>query len=112
VIAAVTGSFFKHAPIAKLDKLRRAARDYCCVLCNKDKRFTVAAHNNDVEFKGSGKKAPGFMIAYVCGDPGGCHDRIDGRAGGLPKEEKRGLWDLAFKRTVAIWFRDGLLLVA
>lgn len=104
-------ALLKNLPIPKLDKLRRAAPKYACVLCGKDKRCTVAAHNNEVEWKGIGKKSPGFMIAYVCGDPGGCHDHIDGRAGGLPKAEKRALWDLAYKRTVAIWFRDGLVVV-
>lgn len=108
----MTFGLLKHAPIPKLDKLREAARNYDCTLCGKHRIHTVAAHNNEVEWKGIGKKAPGFLIAYVCGDPGGCHDRIDGRAGALPKEEKRSLWDLAFKRTVALWFRDGWLVIA
>lgn len=102
----------KHTPPAKLDKLRSAEQHYDCVLCKKHRTYTVAAHCNDVEWKGIGKKAPGFLLAYVCGDPGGCHDLIDGRSGGLSKDEKRHLWDLAFKRTVALWFRDKLVVVA
>lgn len=106
------GTLLKFEPIPKLDKLREAARHYDCVLCGKHRIHTVAAHNNDAEWKGIGKKAPGYMIAYVCGDPGGCHDKIDGRAASLPKNEKRWLWDLAFKRTVTIWFQDGLVQVS
>lgn len=107
----MAATLLKPARIPRLDKLRAAARRYACVLCGKV-GFTVSAHNNEAEWKGIGKKSPGFLLAYVCGDPGGCHDLIDGRAGGLPKDEKRSLWDIAFKRTVAIWFRDGLVVVA
>ena len=101
----------KHEPIPKLAKLKEAARNYDCVLCGKHKLYTVAAHSNDAEFKGIGKKAPGWMVAYVCGDPGGCHDVLDGRCGGLSKEQKRSMWDVAYKRTVAIWFKDRLVQV-
>lgn len=104
----VPGALLKPDRIPKLDKLRRAASDYPCQLCGRPKEHTVPAHNNDVEWKGIGKKSPGFLIAYVCGF---CHDEMDGRSGGLPKEEKRDMWDRAFKRTVAIWFRDGLVTV-
>lgn len=105
------GTLLKPLPIPKLDKLRVAAQHYHCVLCGKDKRFTVAAHCDDVQFKGIGKKSPGCLIAFVCGDPGGCHDAIDGKTG-LPFEEKRALWDLAFKRTVLLWFVERLVTVA
>lgn len=106
------GTLLKPLAVPKLDRLRVAAQNYNCTICGKDKRFTVAAHCDDVEWKGIGKKSPGYLIAYVCGDPGGCHDILDGRKGGLPKDEKRQLWDRAFKRTVAIWFIDGLVRIA
>lgn len=97
----------------KVGKLRRAARNYACVLCFKDRRFTVAAHDNALASgRGVGRKAPGVRIAYVCGDPGGCHDRMDGRAGGLSKEEKRSMFYEAHSKTVSLWFRDGLVEVA
>jgi hypothetical protein len=38
-----------------------------------------------------------------------CHDEVDGRAGGLTKEEKREKWLSAFIRTVAIWFEEGVV---
>jgi hypothetical protein len=102
----------KEPVIPKVEKLRLAAQHYDCVLCGKDKRFTVGAHCDELEFgKGAGKKTIGALLAYVCGDPGGCHDKIDGRAGGLSKEEKRELWRTAFMRTFWIWIRDGWLVV-
>lgn len=103
------GTLLKPLPVPKLEKLRLAAQLFNCVLCHRDKQFTVAAHCNDVEWKGIGKKAPGWMLAYICGK---CHDLTDGRSGALSKEDKRALWDLAFKRTVAIWFQEGLVKVS
>lgn len=102
----------KEKVVPRVDKLRLAAQKYDCVLCGKHKTYTVAAHCNDGQFKGMWRKAPGYMVAYVCGDPGGCHDKIDGRAGGLSRYEKRAMWDEAHKLTVRLWFRDGLVLVA
>lgn len=99
----------KEPVITKVDKLRVAAQDYDCTLCGKDKMYTVPAHCNDGEVKGIGRKAPGYMLAYVCGD---CHDLMDGRKGRFSRAEKREMWDRAYKRTVAIWFRDKLVTVA
>lgn len=107
----MTFGLLKPQPIQRLSKLLAAARLYPCVLCRKHEQYTVAAHCNDVTMKGIGKKAPDFAVAYVCGDPGGCHDKVDGRAGGLTKEEKRAMWNEAYRRTVEIWFRDGLVSV-
>jgi hypothetical protein len=107
----VTLCLLKPQPIPHLQKLIRAARLYSCVLCHKDKAYTCAAHCNDARDKGIGKKAPDFMVAYVCGDPGGCHDKIDGRVGGLTKDEKRAMWNEAYRLTVKIWFRDNLVTV-
>jgi hypothetical protein len=107
------GTLLKPDPVAKLDKLRIAAQHFDCVLCGKDKRFTVAAHSNALAHgRGSHFKAPGYLIAYVCGDPGGCHDQIDGRAGGLSLEEKRAMWNRAYVLTVALWFTEGLVRIA
>lgn len=99
----------KETTVAKVDKLREAARNYSCVLCAKAKRYTIPAHCNDLRAKGIGKKAPGYMLAYVCS---GCHDKIDGRKGKLSKAAKRAMWLEAYWLTVQIWFRDGLVEVA
>lgn len=101
----------KQPTVERTSKLLSAARDYPCVLCHKH-GYTVAAHCNDSLFKGIGRKAPDWMVAYVCGDPGGCHDQIDGRAGGLSKDAKRAMWDRAYKLTVNIWFSRGWVRVA
>lgn len=112
------GSLLKPAKVIGIDKLRVEARRYPCVLCGKH-GFTVAAHSNELNLfprgfgwiigKGIGTKAPGYLIAYLCGDPGGCHDQADGRAGGLSREEKREMWNRAYVRTVALWWLEGLI---
>jgi hypothetical protein len=102
----------KEPVIPKVDKLRKAAKDYPCVLCGRAKRFTVAAHSNDVTDKGIGKTAPHFMLAYLCNVAGGCHDKVDGKVPGVTKDEKRSMWNEGHRRTTAIWFRDGLVVVA
>lgn len=99
----------KEPVLPKVDKLRTAACNYPCVLCGKAKRFTIAAHCNDITVKGIGIKATGFLIAYVCSK---CHDLIDGRAGNLTKPEKRLMWLEAYWLTVQIWFRDRLVVLA
>lgn len=98
----------KAPKIPKADSLRTAAQNYPCVLCNKT-GGTIAAHCNSVEVKGMGKKAPAWLIAYLCTE---CHDRVDGRAGKLTKAAKRALWADAYWRTTNLWFRDGLVVVA
>lgn len=105
-------SLRKEPVIAKVDKLRTAAQNYPCVLCGRAKRFTVAAHCNDVTDKGIGKTSPDFMLAYLCNVSGGCHDQVDGKVPGIKKAEKRALWNEGHRRTVAIWFRDQLVVLA
>jgi hypothetical protein len=90
----------------RLPKLLKAAKDRPCVLCG-NVGSTVAAHSNSLSHgRGFAHKAPDYYIAYVCQR---CHDEIDGRSGGLSKEEKRDKWLSAFIRTVAIWFEEGVV---
>jgi hypothetical protein len=87
-------------------KLLSAARDRPCVLCGSV-GTTVAAHSNSLEHgRGMGHKAPDWAIAYVCQS---CHDQIDGRSGGLSKDQKRELWLRAFVKTVGVWFLEGIV---
>jgi hypothetical protein len=53
-----------------------------------------------------GHKSPDYYVAYVCQK---CHDEIDGKSGGLSKEEKRDKWLSAFVRTVAVIFEEGIV---
>jgi len=102
----------KPVPPAKLQKLILAARRYPCQNCGK-LGFTVPCHSNAIDHgKGVGLKVPDHLIAYMCGDPGGCHDQVDGRSAGMPYEAKRAMWNAAHVKTVALWFRDGLVVVA
>lgn len=106
------GALLKHTRIPGLAKLTARAKDYPCQCCGK-LGYTVPAHSNALEHgKGIGMKAPDYAIAYLCGDPGGCHDLVDGRAGALGYETKRDMWNAAHVKTVAIWFTDGLVVVS
>lgn len=101
-------SFLKAAPVDGLEKLRKAARNYPCTLCGNI-GTTVACHSNALHHgRGASFKAPGYMVAYLCQTH---HDLIDGRLGGLSRDEKRRMWDEAYANTVQIWFRDGLIRV-
>jgi len=87
-------------------KLLKAANGRPCALCGLV-GTTVAAHSNSIMHgHGIGHKAPDYYIAYLCQR---CHDEIDGRSGGLSKEEKRERWLDAFVRTVAVWFEEGIV---
>lgn len=104
-------SLMKPEKPAKLQKLLDAARNYPCAHCGKE-GFTVPAHNNELAFgRGAYHKTANDLVAYLCGDPGGCHDAVDGRAHGLSIEAKREMWHRAHTVTVAWWFRDGLVIV-
>jgi len=88
-------------------KLLKDAQDRPCVICGSV-GTTVAAHSNSLAHgHGIGHKAPDFMVAYLCI---GCHDIVDGRAGGLTKEAKREMWLSAWLRTVSIWFEEGIVI--
>lgn len=54
-------------------------------------------HSNDLMFgRGASFKAPDWAVAAGCHNG---HGLIDGRSGGLPKDEKRAAWLRAFIRT-------------
>ena len=61
-------------------KLLKAAQDRPCVICSAV-GTTVAAHSNSLAHgRGFAHKAPDYYTAYLCQQ---CHDKVDGRAGGL-----------------------------
>lgn len=104
--------FLKPEPVARTQKLINAARNYPCAHCHKQ-GFTVAAHCNELAMgRGAYFKTKDFLVAYLCGDPGGCHDTVDGRAHGLSLEAKRSMWNRAYVVTVSWWFRDKLIEIA
>lgn len=95
-------------PRISIPKVLKAARGQECVNCGALDGTTVAAHCNDMEFKGIGRKSHDCLVAYLCVR---CHAMTDGTLGSLTKEEKRDLWNRAFKRTVVLWFQRGIVKV-
>lgn len=66
-------------------------------------------HSNDLSFgRGASFKAPDWAVAAGCHN---AHALIDGRAGGLPKDEKRAAWMRAFVKTQDWLFGNGKLVV-
>lgn len=93
----------------RLQKLKDAAQFYPCAHCNRMDGTIVPAHNNELALgRGASFKTKDFLIAYLCHE---CHDHVDGRRGGLNREEKHAMWNRAYVQTVAWWFRDGLVIV-
>lgn len=89
-------------------RLLAAANGQCCVLC-PSLEGVVACHANQVALgKGTGCKAPDYYTVHLCTR---CHSLYDGRIGRLTKQEKRDMWTLAFERTVARLFDQGIILV-
>lgn len=87
-------------------KLLASARDQRCTICG-GKDGVVACHANSVALgKGTGSKAPDYYTAWMCQV---CHALYDGRAGRLTKAEKEDMWTVAYIRTVAQWFEQGII---
>jgi hypothetical protein len=89
----------------KVSRLRHAPRGRPCVIC-QSVGTTVLAHCNDQEFRGIGLKSPDILGAHLCQS---CHDFVDGRTKGTTREQRRALWDLAFKRTILRLWEAGIL---
>lgn len=88
--------------------LLESAEGQRCMICGAT-GTTVAAHANSVALgKGTGIKAPDFYTAWLCDV---CHALVDGRLGKLTKAEKWDMWVTAYLRTVAQWFKEGIVVV-
>ncbi len=89
-------------------KLLKAANGQSCVLCGSV-GSTVAAHANSVALgKGTGIKSPDFYAVHFCQEH---HDLYDGRRPGWNKQQKEEMWHLAFVRTIARLFDQGIVVV-
>lgn len=103
-------SLLKSDKPARLQKLLDFARQYPCAHCNRMDGTIVAAHCNELALgRGFAHKTPDFMVAYLCSV---CHDVVDGRAGGLPRDEKHAMWNRAYVQTMAWLWRDGIIKVS
>lgn len=89
--------------VVELKKLLIAARDAPCMSCGADDSTIVAAHRN--EGKGMGIKVPDYQVAYLCYQ---CHSELDNGTS-MTRDERRAFWNSAYVKTVAYWFRNGLV---
>ena len=102
-------SLRQREPRLKSKRITDDARDMPCQSCGVNDGTVINAHCNDMEFRGMGMKCDDALSAWCCGT---CHSLIDGQSGNLTLDEKRQMWDRAFKRTVRMRFRLGLWRVA
>lgn len=89
--------------------LRESAREcpHCmgCGATNINGQTLCLAHSNALEDgRGAYHKSPDLYGAIVCM---ACHDQIDGRIGGLTKDEKRDLHRAAWINTMRWWISKG-----
>jgi hypothetical protein len=81
-----------------------------CSNPNYDGQQLCLAHSNELRHgRGAYHKSEDIFGAIVCQR---CHDAIDGRSGGLSKEEKRERHRIAHDRTLKWWLETGRVTVA
>lgn len=96
-------------PRLMTDHLAQSAK-FCphCMFCGKanpNGDLLCLAHSNSLRHgRGSYHKSDSIFGAIVCMD---CHDQIDGRKGGLSKEVKRDMHQVAHDRTLSWWLETG-----
>ncbi len=94
--------------------LRESAREapYCfsCMKPNPNGDILCLAHSNELRHgRGAGHKSMDVFGAIVCME---CHDKIDGRAGGMSKDEKHEMHRIAHDRTLMFWIDRGYVKIA
>jgi hypothetical protein len=99
--------------VREVPKLRESARHAPhCFGCERPNTGgnLVLAHDNRLESgRGAYFKTPDYLGAILCADADGCHDKVDGRSGGLTKDEKHELHAAAHRKTLTWWFETGVL---
>jgi len=85
--------------------LLRAVASLPCQLCGKEDE-TQAAHANWSEYgKGMALKAHDCYVAALCV---GCHAGID-QGSKLSYQERKELWEAAWRKTMLVLFEEGLV---
>ena len=85
--------------------LLRAVASLPCQLCGREGE-TQAAHANWTEYgKGMGMKAHDVYSAALCV---GCHAGID-QGSKLSYQERKELWEAAWRKTMLVLFEEGLV---
>lgn len=97
-----------------MSKLRQSAKDaphcFSCYLGNPNGDLLCLAHSNELAHgRGSYHKSADIFGAIVCHE---CHSLIDGRTGGLSKEDKHEKHRVAHVRTLKWWWDEGYITVA
>lgn len=92
-----------------MSKLRKSAKQaprcFSCGLENNNGDLLCLAHSNALQDgRGAYHKSPDIMGAILCMD---CHDRCDGRKGGMSKTEKRSMHHIAWVNTMRWWIEEG-----
>ena len=89
------------------EKLRRAVASLPCQNCGLE-GSTQASHSNQLsDGRGIGHKTSDAMLAALCNR---CHYEID-YGKDLNREEKREIWDKAYRRTMRALIERELLVV-
>lgn len=89
------------------ENLRRAVASLPCQNCGLE-GSTQASHSNQLsDGRGIGHKTPDSMLAALCNR---CHYAID-YGKDLTREEKREMWDKAYKKTMRALIERELLVV-
>jgi hypothetical protein len=85
-------------------KLREAARNESCVMCENDEEGKVILAHLPYRNSGTGLKCSDFIGAHLCFD---CHDYADSAEGRMAFEWRY----LALTRTLERLFQNGTLIV-
>jgi hypothetical protein len=99
-----------------VSKLRKSAKacPHCmsCGMPNPNGDLLCLAHTNELyqdgiaTGRGASHKSNDLLGAIICN---GCHDLIDGRRGGLKKDEKHSMHRFAWVKTMRWWIAEGLV---
>ena len=94
-------------PIWRSEKWLAAMREIPCQHCGRSERFgdIVAAHRN--EGKGKAIKVSDALVAALCYR---CHTDLD-QGAKMRREERREMWDLAFRQTLKSLYLRGMVAV-
>ena len=92
--------------------LRKSAKDaphcFSCFAPNPNGDLLCLAHSNELAHgRGAYHKSEDIFGAIVCDK---CHSEIDGRSGGLSKEEKHEMHRIAHERTLMWWWKNRYVL--
>ena len=95
------------SPPYRNEKLRRAVASLPCQNCGLE-GSTQASHSNQLQDgRGIGHKTSDSMLAALCDR---CHYAVD-YGKDLTREEKREIWDKAYKKTMRALIERELLVV-